>query len=223
MDLQFLAMPLAYTGAMLGVAMVLPQIARTLRHPDLPGVSSLSWVLSALACLTWLAYGIRANVPPQIPGNALMIAGSVAVVLLVPSAWSRSRRALLLAGLSLGAVLISMAISPVAVGYLAFGIGLISIWPQLADSYVNWRKGIESGVSLPGWWVRIAAASCWLAYSVIAVDLPVLVASVIGGAGILAVFAFEISARKTSALLGSGAGLDLLSQVGADADSLDRL
>ncbi len=223
MDLQFLAMPLAYTGALLGVAMVMPQIARTVRHPDLPGVSPSSWALSALACLTWFTYGIRADVLPQIPGNMLMIIGSVAVVLLVPSVWSPARRASVLATASLVVVLVSLAIPPVAVGYLAFGMSMVSIWPQLVDSYVNWREGIVSGVSLPGWWVRIAATGCWLAYSVITTDLPVLVASVVGGAGILAVFALETSARRSAGLLGTGARLDLLSQVRADADSLDRL
>ena len=71
MELHALALPLAYLGAFLGVAMVLPQLTRTIRHPDLEGVSPASWALTSLACLAWLIYGLRADVLPQVPGNVL--------------------------------------------------------------------------------------------------------------------------------------------------------
>jgi len=197
-DLHSFAMPLAYLGAVLSFAMVVPQLARTIRHPTLPGVSPSSWAITAVSCLGWLIYGLRADVLPQVPGNVLLIMGSVALVLLVPSTWSRRRRAGLLAGTSAALVAMSMVIAPVAVGYLAFGIGLLAGWPQLVDSYSNWRSGIESGVSLPTWWVKLAATMCWLSYSVIAVDIPVLIASVLAAATIAAVFLLEASARQVA-------------------------
>lgn len=199
MNLHPFAMPLAYLGAVLSFAMVVPQLARTMRHPTLPGVSPSSWAITAIACLSWLIYGLRADVLPQVPGNILLIIGSVALVLLVPSTWSRRRRAWLLAASGLAIVAASLVITPVAVGYLAFGIGLFAGWPQLVDSYSNWRNGIESGVSLPTWWVKLAATLCWLSYSVITVDVPVLIASVLAAATIGAVFLLEASARQVAA------------------------
>ena len=198
MNLQIAAQLLAYSGALLSVAMVLPQLTRTIRHPALPGVSPSSWALTTLACIAWLIYGLRADVLPQIPGNVLLIIGAVAVVLLVPSAWSRSRRVTYLGSASAAIIVVSLAIPPMAVGYLAFAISMISIWPQLVDSFGNWRMGIVSGVSLPTWWVKLAATACWLAYSIIATDIPVLIASILGGACNIAVFAMEGSARQTA-------------------------
>ncbi len=191
-------MPLAYLGALLSFAMVVPQLARTIRNPTLPGVSPSSWAITAIACLGWLIYGLRADVMPQVPGNVLLIIGSVALVLLVPSPWSMQRRATLLGAAGLAIVVTSVIITPVAVGYLAFGIGLFAGWPQLVDSYANWRNGIESGVSLPTWWVKLGATTCWLSYSVINVDVPVLIASVLGAATIVAVFLLEASARQAA-------------------------
>ena len=198
MDLHSFALPLAYTGALLSVGMVLPQLTRTIRHPNLTGVSPTSWALTSIACLAWLIYGLRADVLPQIPGNVLLIAGAVALVLLVPSAWSRSRRAASLGTACAVVVALSLMIPPVAVGYLALSISLLSLWPQLVDSYANWRAGVESGVSLPTWWVKLAATTCWLFYSVIAVDLPVLIASVLSAVSIAAVFVMETSARQAA-------------------------
>jgi uncharacterized protein with PQ loop repeat len=84
-DLHTYAVATGYLGAALGVAMVVPQIARTLRDRTVPGVSALSWALTALACTSWLLYGVRAGELPQIPGNILLVSGSVVVALLVPS------------------------------------------------------------------------------------------------------------------------------------------
>ena len=73
--------------------MVVPQIRRTLRHPTLGGVSPVAWSMTALACMTWLTYGIRTAKMQQIPGNVLLVAGAVVVGLLVPSRASRRRLA----------------------------------------------------------------------------------------------------------------------------------
>ena len=81
--LHTFALTLAYIGAVLGVATVAPQILRTLRHPSFAGVAPTSWALSALGCSMWLVKGIRNAELPQIPGNVLLTAGSVAIALLV--------------------------------------------------------------------------------------------------------------------------------------------
>ena len=199
MNVHALALPLAYLGAALGVAMVLPQLARTIRHPDLPGVSALSWSLTSITALTWLAYGLRTAAMPQIPGNILLASGAVAVVLLVPSAVSRTRRSLTLAGAALAVVVLGTLLPPQTIGYLAFGVGLFSAWPQLFESFANWRSGGESGLSLTTWSVRVVAATAWLGYGLLAVDLPVLVASGFGLATTIAILGMEASLRSRSA------------------------
>lgn len=167
MSVDFVVQSLAYVGAALGVAMVVPQIVRTVRHPSLSGVSPWSWGLTALACSTWLVYGIRTVTPPQIPGNALLVSGAVAIVLLVPSAVSRRRRAMALGALW-GAVMLPAWTMPVGwVGYFALLMGLVSAWPQVFDSALGWRNGAsQSGVSILTWSIKVVSQSCWLVYAV---------------------------------------------------------
>ncbi len=170
---------LGYTGAALGVCMVVPQILRTIRHPRLGGVSPLSWSLGALACTAWLTYGLRTATWPQVPGNVLLVAGAVAIVLLVPSALSPGQRGLRLA--AAGAVLVTAACLMPAheVGYLAFAIGLLSTWPQVFDSIGTWRSGAPSGVSVTTWVVKIGSQTCWLSYALLAGDVPVVISAMV--------------------------------------------
>ena len=134
MSVAVFAPVLAYTGATLGVAMVVPQIARIVRHPRLQGVSPLSWALTALACMTWLIYGVRTANPPQIPGNVLLVSGAVTVVMLVSSPSPRRSRALALAGAAAFVLLVATLVPASWVGYLALCVGLVSAWPQVYDS-----------------------------------------------------------------------------------------
>ena len=173
MPLTSLALPLAYVGATLGVVMVVPQIIRTVRHPQLPGVSALSWALVALACSAWLTYGIRTGTIPQIPGNMLLVSGAWAIVLLVPHPASRARRALVLGTATAALVTVACGLPATAGGYLAFAIGLTAVWPQLVESVQRRRSGAPSGLSLTTWSLRAISQTCWLSYAVLAVDLPV--------------------------------------------------
>jgi uncharacterized protein with PQ loop repeat len=184
-----------YLGAALGVAMVVPQIVRIVRHPSLPGVSPVSWALTAFGCILWLTYGIRSGALPQIPGNFLLICGAIAVALLVKSPTPRARRAMLLA---VGAALleaIALVIPPEGVGYLAFAVGTVSTWPQLYDSVGNWRAHVNSGVSLGTWGLRIASQVCWLAYAVGTSDMPVAIGAVVAGLTGVTMVALETAAR----------------------------
>ena len=167
MSVDLVVQSLAYVGAALGVAMVVPQIVRTVRHPSLSGVSPSSWALTALACSTWLVYGIRTVTPPQIPGNVLLVSGAVAIVLLVPSAVSRWRRALTLSALWAAVMLVAWTVPVGWVGYLALLMGLVSAWPQVYDSVLGWRNASgESGVSIMTWSIKVVSQSCWLVYAV---------------------------------------------------------
>jgi uncharacterized protein with PQ loop repeat len=190
-----IAFGFGYLGAALGVAMVVPQIVRIVRHPSLPGVSPISWALTVFGCLLWFTYGLRSGALPQLPGNLLLICGAIAVVLLMKSPTSRARRGLLLA-LGAGLLEATASVTPTqGVGYLAFGIGTISTWPQLYDSVGNWRAHINSGVSLSTWGLRIASQVCWLAYAVGTSDLPVGIGACVAGLTGIAMVALESAAR----------------------------
>jgi len=168
-----LALALAYTGATLGVLMVVPQILRTLTHPTLGGVSAVAWSLTALGCSMWLVYGIRTLTVPQIPGNILLVSGAVAVVLLVPSAASRRRRAANLGAVWVALLTVAFLVPAHMVGYLAVVIGFVSAWPQVYDSVLTWRSGARSGVSITTWSIKSVSQLCWLSYALLASDVPV--------------------------------------------------
>ena len=50
MTVHSFALSLGYLAATLGVIMVVPQILRTVRRPDLGGVSPVAWSLTTLGC-----------------------------------------------------------------------------------------------------------------------------------------------------------------------------
>ncbi len=193
-----LALSIAYAASVLGVITVVPQIVRTVRHPHMGGVAPLSWAISVVALVAWITYGVRAGVAPQIPGNLLLLSGSVAIVLLVPSALSRARRALLLATAALVVVTVSTRLSPEAVGFLAFGIGLFSAWPQVFATLRGSRE--DAGVSLATFSLRTAAALGWLSYAVLARDVPVLLSALIMVSTTVLVLVVEAS-RRTAPVL----------------------
>lgn len=166
-----------FLGAAVGVVMVVPQMIRVLRHPRLAGVSGASWSLTAMACLTWLGYGIRTRQLPQIPGNVLLVSGAAAIVLLVPGSLSRSRRAVgLLAAATIICALVA-GLPPRQVGFVAFAITLIASWPQLYDSFRSWQSRRRSAVSVPAWTLRALSQVCWLTYAIGTRDSPVIVSA----------------------------------------------
>jgi uncharacterized protein with PQ loop repeat len=193
-----LALTIAYAASVVGVITVVPQILRTVRHPNMRGVAPLSWAISAVACTGWITYGVRAGVAPQIPGNVLLVAGAVAIVLLVPSPLSRSLRALLLLTAAMAVVGVSTLLPAEGVGYLAFGIGLFSAWPQVFATLRGTRE--DAGVSLTTFSLRTAAAVGWLSYAVIARDVPVVLSAMIMLSTTLLVLVVEAS-RRTAPVL----------------------
>jgi uncharacterized protein with PQ loop repeat len=193
-----LALTIAYAASVLGVASVVPQILRTIRHPHMAGVAPLSYAVSILACTGFMIYGLRADVMPQIPGNVLLVSGSIAIVLLVPSRLSVPRRALLLALAVTAVALVSFRVPVEAAGFLAFGISLFSAWPQVVTTLRGTREA--AGVSLTTFGLRLGAGLGWLAYAVIAHDVPVIFSATVMTGTTLMVLAVE-SARRTEPLL----------------------
>jgi uncharacterized protein with PQ loop repeat len=164
-----------YLGSILGIAMVVPQIVRTYRNRTVPGVSAMSWALTAVACLTWMFYGVRTAEIPQIPGNVLLVAGSVVVVLAVPSSTSVALRALGL-GASAAALLAgAIFLPPTVIGIVGFLLAAVSGVPQIVVSLT--RRVQTSAVSALTWVLRIASQACWLFYALVLRDVVVAVSA----------------------------------------------
>lgn len=196
MDLSTFAQLLAYAGSAVGVAMVAPQIVRTVKHPHLGGVSPWSWAITVVACTLWLTYGLRSGSIPQVPGNVFLVSGAVAIVLLVPAEWSRSRRAWTLFGVTGTLVLFSTYLSPEQVGFFAFGIGLFAVWPQLFET-VWLRRGMgPSALSMSSQVLKVVGQVLWLSYAIIAVDTPVIVAAVVAVSTNAVIAVVEHSRRR---------------------------
>ena len=171
MQLGTIAAATGYLGSALGVAMVVPQILRTVRNRQLPGVSALSWALTASACTTWLLYGIRTAELPQIPGNVLLVSGAVAVVLLVPSRVTPLIRALGLGAAAASVGVLAYLAPPAVIGTVGGLIGVVSGLPQLVRSLR--RSGAQSAVSPLTWALRVASQAAWLSYGLMLHDLVV--------------------------------------------------
>jgi uncharacterized protein with PQ loop repeat len=206
-----LALSLGYLGSALGVAMVVPQIVRIARHPKLAGVSPMTWAISTVSCLLWLTYGARTHQIPQVPGNAILISGAAAIVLLVPSSRSRAWRAAVLGGAAAGLVIVALAIPAHDVGYLAFSIGLFAAIPQLADSVQTWRIGATSGVSVSSWGLKIASQSAWFLYGIGVGDRPVMISTCVNVSTAALLVILEKSARAGQAAPEFGLAPELVS------------
>jgi uncharacterized protein with PQ loop repeat len=196
MQLAMIAAASGYLGSALGVAMVVPQILRTVRNRQLPGVSALSWALTAIACTTWLLYGVRTAELPQIPGNVLLVSGAVAVVLLVPSRSSRRLRALGLVAAALLVAVLAVLAPPAAIGSVGGAIGVVSGLPQLVRSVR--RTAAVSAVSATTWALRVASQGCWLSYGVMLGDLVVVFSALFLLTNALIVLALETARRPTT-------------------------
>ena len=189
---------LAYLGSAIGVAMVIPQILRIVRHPHMGGVSPWTWAITVVSCTTWIAYGVRTGSMPQIPGNILLVSGAVAIVLLVPAAWSRSVRAVGLALATAVMVLVSTLLEPEVAGFFALAIGLTGMWPQVFET-VWLRRGMgPSAISLTSQALKVLSQLCWLAFAVLTLDVPVLVAAIMTLSTNFVITGVEIARRRSA-------------------------
>lgn len=187
-----------YLGSGLGVAMVVPQILRTLRNRQLPGVSALSWALTAIACTTWLFYGIRTAEVPQIPGNVLLVSGAVAVVVLVPSRTTPAARALGLATVGTLIGVLALVAPAAAIGSLGGAVGVVSGLPQLARSLR--RTTAVSAVSSLTWGLRVVSQASWLSFGLLLHDLVVVFSATFLLANALLVLLLETTRGPAAAV-----------------------
>lgn len=194
-----LAFALGYLGSLFGVVMVIPQIARVIRHPDRGGVSAFTWGIMTTSGLAWLSYGLRTASLPQVPGNALLVTGASIVTILVPARLSRRSRILRMITAACAVLTLSWTLPAELVGYLGFGIGLFSSLPQVYESVGTYRSGVISGVSVTTWLLRSGSQLCWLGYALLARDIPVLVSAGIGITTSVTLVALEGTTRLRAA------------------------
>lgn len=168
---------LGYLGSALGVAMVVPQILRTLRHRQMAGVSALSWSLTVTSCTLWMLYGFRAHETVQIPGNILLVSGAIVVVLLVPARLPVAARACALAVVLAMLFLLATQLPPRLIGVVATAIGVSSTLPQVIKS-VRRPADAPSAVAIPTWVMRVFSQGSWIGFAVLCHD-PVVLASAV--------------------------------------------
>jgi uncharacterized protein with PQ loop repeat len=200
-----LANAAGYIGAALSVGMVVPQLIRTLRHPRLGGVSAMSWLITAACCFTWLLYGIKGQVWPQIPGNALLVPGAAAIVLAVPARLSRAQRAGLLSATAGALILVTVLARADVLGYLAFALTLIAATPQVITSVRRHQAG-RSAVSIPSWLMRGGSQVFWLCYGLIMHNGPTALSAVVVLVSVAIVIAIESAALISARLARRQAG-----------------
>lgn len=206
MNLDVLGTASGYLGAALSVGMVVPQLVRTMRSRGTGGVSAPSWALTTITCLTWLIYGVKAGVVPQIPGNMLIVPGAAAIVLLVPAKLTVARRAMMLAAAASGVIVAATFLPTEYIGYLAFLIGLLSSLPQAIESVWRSRSAGGSAVSVPAWLMRGCSQVFWLGYALTRHDVPIMVAAVVTLASAVVLVAAERSASTRRAMAMAAAG-----------------
>ena len=131
------------------------------------------------ACFTWLLYGIKAHVLPQIPGNVLICPGAAMIALAAPARLTVAQRAAVLAAVVGTIIVAAMSVRPEYLGFLAFGITLVSAPPQTIVSLARWRSSRRSAVSLPAWAMRGGSQVFWLAYGLGRHNGPIIVAAAI--------------------------------------------
>jgi uncharacterized protein with PQ loop repeat len=198
MHFHAIADGLGYLGSALGVAMVVPQLSRTLRHRTMPGVSALSWCLTGLACTAWLLYGVRAGELPQIPGNVLMVSGALVLALAVPSVHTAGARLAGMVGAAAALVALALLTPSAVIGAIAVGMALVSSVPQTITSLAR-RDAAVSAVSPMSWVLRIASQSCWLAYALAVSDATVMVSAIVILSNAILVLVRETTRRPASA------------------------
>jgi altronate hydrolase len=180
--------------------MVVPQLFRTLRNPRLAGVSATSWTITMSACFTWMVYGIKAGIIPQIPGNLLLFPGAAAIALAVPARLSVARRAAVLASALSAIIIFAVFARPEDIGYLAFTISLVSALPQTIMSLARRRLADgRSAVSVPAWVLRGGSQVFWLIYGLAEHNGPIIVTAAITLTSALLVLAAETSPLRLDA------------------------
>ena len=166
-----LASTAAYTAAVLGCFIAVPQILLLARTRDATGLSVRSWELGSLSATAWFAYGVRTDQPAQILANTCALVGGALVLWFALEPGSRRRQEL--QAFSLVAGLVAVAVVSVPLPWLTAPLaatGIASRIPQLRTTAATWWTRGSSAVSVGTWAITIFVASLWLLDGVLTHD-----------------------------------------------------
>jgi len=189
-----LASATAYTAAVLGCFIAIPQIALLVRTRDTAGLSIRSWEIGSLSAAAWFAYGVRVDQPAQILANSCALIGGLLVLWLALEPGVRRRRELRAFAVVAGVVVVAVVTVPLPwlTAPLA-ATGIASRLPQLRTTASTWWHRRSSAVSAATWAMTVVVAALWLVDGVIIGD-----AAIAGSAGLSAASAGLILLAETT-------------------------
>ncbi|HET8616295.1 MAG TPA: hypothetical protein VFL94_12280 [Actinomycetales bacterium] len=193
---MLLASSAAYTAAVLGCFIAVPQIVLLARTRDAGGLSVRSWEIGSLSATAWLAYGLRVDDPPQILANTCALAGGLVVMWLALEPGGRRRRELRAFGVVAG--LVGLAVVTVPLPWLTAPLaatGIASRLPQLRVTAATWWNRRSSSVAVGTWVMTVSVASLWLFYGVAIHDLAIAGSATLSVSTAALILAAETSAR----------------------------
>ena len=184
----------AYTAAVLGCFIAIPQIALLARTRDTAGLSVRSWEIGSLSATAWFAYGVRVDQPAQILANSCALIGGVLVLWLALEPGRRRRTEL--RGFALVCGLVAVAVVTAPLPWLTMPLaatGIASRLPQVRTTASTWWHRRTSAVSTATWAMTVVVATLWLVDGLIIGD-----AAIAGSAGLSAVSAGLILLAETT-------------------------
>lgn len=171
---MLLASTAAYTAAVLGCFIAVPQVVVLARTRDSRGLSVRSWQIGSLSATAWFSYGVRVHDPAQVLANTCALVGGLAVLWLVldPGPHRRAQ----LRGFGLVAAVVALAVVTTPLPWLTVPLaatGIASRIPQLRTTASTWWNRRDSAVSVGTWVITICVASLWLFYGLAIRDAAV--------------------------------------------------
>lgn len=153
--------PLLVGGAAtaLTVAQFAPQAWRVRRHGS-AGVSTATWMLTAVATTGWLAWGVAENAGATIATNA--ICGPLAWLVVITI--TKSRRDATTTAAVAAATAATGFFAPGLTGAALATIGPVSNLPQV---WRAWKADDLTGLSISAWASAVAAQLLWVWWAIL--------------------------------------------------------
>jgi uncharacterized protein with PQ loop repeat len=194
-----LASAAAYTAAVLGCFIAIPQITLLARTRDAAGLSVRSWEIGSLSAAAWFAYGVRVDQPAQILANSCALLGGLFVLWLALGPGARRRREL--RGFGVVVAVVAVAVMTVPLPWLTGPLaatGIVSRIPQIRTTASTWWNRRSSAVSVATWAMTVVVATLWLVDGVIIGDAAIAGSAALSAASAGLILLAETSSRPVS-------------------------
>ena len=215
LTLSAVATSAAYTAAVLGCLIAVPQIVRLVRTRETAGLSVGAWEVNTLSAVAWLAYGLRSLEGAQMLANGCAMVGGLMVLWLILTAGEERRSCLTRLGVAGSAVAGAVLLLPGAWLTLPLAAtGLISRIPQMRATASTWWNRRPSGVAASTWVLSVLCTGLWLCTGVLTGDAAIAWSSAIACATAALILAAESWPRP--------GGWASLEELDAEAQALER-